>query len=76
MRTLRDLVEDLIELTPSDLHLVADMLSASCPYTAECLKDCIGYAQQELDALEMRGKQHEEASKMADMDSQYYGERV
>ena len=76
MRTLRDLVEDLIELTPSDLHLVADMLSTSCPYTAKCLKDCISYTQQEMDALENRERQYEEASRMDDMDAQYYGERV
>ena len=66
MRTLRDLVEDLIKLPNTDLQLIADSLVAYCPYTAEHLKNYIGYAQQELDALENQEKQYEQMSRAAD----------
>ena len=64
MRTLRDLVEDLIELPPADLQLVADSLAAYSPSTAEHLKNYIGYAQQEWDLNELElQKQHEMMSR-------------
>ena len=66
MRTLRDLVEDLIKLPPTDLQLVADSLAAYSPATAERLKNYIGYAQQEWDALENREQQYEMMSREAD----------
>jgi len=63
MRTLRDLVEDLIQLPPTDLQLVADSLAAYCPASAERLKNGIAYAQQEWDALENRERQFEMMSR-------------
>ena len=63
MRTLRDLVEDLIELPQVDLQLVADSLAAYSPSTAERLKNYISYAQQEMDALENRERQYEMMSR-------------
>ena len=63
MRTLRDLVEDLIELPPADLQLVADSLATYSPSTAERLKNYISYAQQEMDAYENRERQYEMMSR-------------
>ena len=66
MRTLRDLVEDIIKLPNTDLQLVADSLAAYSPATAEHLKNYIGFAQQEWDALENQEKQYEQMSRAAD----------
>ena len=66
MRTLRDLVEDLIKLPNTDLQLIADSLAAYSPASAERLKNYIGYAQQEWDALENREKEFEQMSRVAD----------
>lgn len=67
MRTLRDLVEDLIKLPPTDLQLVADSLAAYSPASAERLKNYIGYAQQERDLADLDlEKQHEMMSRVAD----------
>ena len=63
MRTLRDLVEDLIKLPNTDLQLIADSLAAYSPATAEHLKNYIGFAQQEWDALENQEKQYEMMSR-------------
>ena len=63
MRTLRDLVEDLIKLPTTDLQLIADSLAAYSPATAEHLKNYIGFAQQEWDALENQEKQYEMMSR-------------
>lgn len=69
MRTLRDLVEDLIKLPHTDLQLVADSLVAYSPSSAERLKNYIGYAQQEWDLNELElQKQHEMMSREADND--------
>lgn len=79
MRTLKDVVGDLIKLSPNDLQLIGEALVAFCPNTAEGLKNAISVAQQEEDQLQELEKQHAmamDADHRADLDARYYGERV
>ena len=85
MNNLQNLVDDLIDLPPTKLQDVADLLAVQCPYTAECLKNSISYAQQEQDQKYMdkyerellwRDWQKRQAEMMADQDAVHYGERI
>jgi len=76
MVTMQELLQKVLSLPPSDLKLIGEALAWYSPSQAETLKNAISFAQQELDSMEMREQQYEEASRMADMDCIQYGERV
>lgn len=80
MRTLKDVVAELIALPPADLNLIAEALVAFCPFTAEALKNAIAVEQQEEDMrfleLERQHAMMQAADDFADLDAQHYGERV
>lgn len=72
MITMQDFVAKLLTLHDDDLKLIGEGLAWYSPSQAEKLKNFIAYAQQEVDAFEM--KQYADTS--ADRDCIYYGERV
>lgn len=80
MRTLEDVVAELVAIPPQDLHLVGEALVLFSPSTAEALKNAIGYAQQEEDMrfleLERQHAMMQAAEDSANLDAAYYGERV
>ena len=76
MVTMQDFVAKLLTLSDDDLKLIGEGLVWYSPAQAERLKNYIAFAQQEVDAFEMKQKQFEEASRMADMDAQYYGASI
>jgi hypothetical protein len=64
-------------MNAKEMAMIAQTVVALDEGQAERLKNAIAVAQQERDlAFLEQEKQYEEASRMADMDSQYYGERV
>ena len=74
---LAKVVKVLSELSQKQLQSVADGLVWFDESQAERLKNSISVAQEERDLryLELQ-KQHEFMDRSADLDSQFYGERV
>ena len=74
---LAKVVKVLSELSQKQLQSVADGLVWFDESQAERLKNSISVAQEERDLryLEFQ-KQHEFMDRSADLDSQFYGERV
>lgn len=80
MRTLKDVVAELIELPPKDLDLIAEALQQFSPFTAEALKNAIGIAQQEEDRRFLEQERQyammQAAEDSYNEDAIHYGERV
>ena len=76
MVTANDLYK-LLNMSDDEVKLLGESLVWFSDSMAERIKNSIMVAQQERDlAFLEQEKQNEEASRMADMDSQHYGERV
>lgn len=80
MRTLKDVVAELIKLPPKELDLVGEALLAFSPSTAERLKNAISFAQQEEDMRYLEQERQyammQAAEDSYDLDAIHYGERV